>query len=92
MKKTTAFSARVQGKVQGVGFRYSALREAERLRLGGFVKNTNRGDVEIWAEGPPDKLALFLKWLNRGPQFSRVDNVEKEDTEALGYSDFRIEH
>ena len=92
MGKAAAFTARIRGKVQGVGFRYSALREAERLRLGGFVKNTRTGDVEVWAEGPPDKLALFLKWLGRGPQFSRVDSVEKEDTEAQGYTGFRIEH
>ena len=92
MDEPSAFSARIRGKVQGVGFRYSALREAERLRLGGFVKNTARGDVEVWAEGPADKLALFLKWLGRGPQFSRVDSVEKEETEPRGYTGFRIEH
>ena len=92
MKKQDAFFARIQGKVQGVGFRYYALREAERLRLKGFVKNTSYGDVEVWAEGPPEKLALFLKWLRRGPPLSRVDSVDKEDREARGYTGFTVEH
>ena len=84
----TAFYARVKGKVQGVGFRYSAIREAERLKINGWVNNAANGDVEVWAEGPQEKLELFLRWLRRGPQFSRVDSVEKEDREPLGYRGF----
>ena len=86
----TAFYARVNGRVQGVGFRHSALLEARRLRLNGWVRNAANGDVEVWAEGQPEKLAQFLAWLHRGPQFSRVDSVEKEDREPKGYSDFGI--
>ena len=87
-----AFYALVRGRVQGVGFRYSAVREAERYGLNGYVKNTYRGDVEVWAEGPPEKLSLFLKWLHRGPSFSRVDSVEKEDREPRGYKSFEVEY
>ena len=83
-----AFYARVKGRVQGVGFRYSAIREAERLRINGWVKNAVNGDVEVWAEGQKESLELFLKWLCRGPQFSRVDSVEKEDRELQGYNGF----
>ena len=92
MIRPAAFFARIRGRVQGVGFRYSSLREAERLGLSGYVKNNYYGDVEVWAEGPPDKLALFLKWLHRGPQYSRVDSVEKEDREPLGYAGFDVEY
>ena len=91
-EKEAAFFARVRGRVQGVGFRYSAIREAVRLGLNGYVRNSDDGDVEVWAEGPDDKLALFLKWLNRGPQFSRVDKVEIQDMKALGYDGFNVKY
>ena len=87
-----AFYARVKGLVQGVGFRYSTVREAQRLRIKGWVKNASNGDVEIWAEGPADKLAVFLAWLGRGPQFSRVDHVDKEEKTPKNYKDFTVEY
>ena len=87
-----AFYARVQGRVQGVGFRYSAAREAQRLRVNGWVRNTSSGDVEVWAEGPPERLELFLSWLWRGPEYSRVDSVQKEDKVSRGYPDFNVVH
>ena len=86
----SAFYARVNGKVQGVGFRYSAIREAERLGINGWVRNAANGDVEVWAEGPPQRLEQFLKWLHRGTQFSRVDSVEMQDREPQGYRDFGV--
>ena len=87
-EKPTAFFALVSGRVQGVGFRYSAIREAQRLRLNGWVRNTYSGDVEVWAEGPREKLDLFLTWLRRGPQLARVDSINKEDRTPLGYNGF----
>ena len=91
-KNNAAFYARVRGRVQGVGFRYSAIREAHRLLINGWVRNASNGDVEVWAEGPPEKLNSFLEWLKRGPQFSRVDTVDKEDKEPKGFYDFKAEY
>jgi acylphosphatase len=90
--KNNAFSAKVRGRVQGVGFRYSAVREAKRLRLSGWVKNCEDGNVEVWAEGPQDKLDLFLKWLHRGPEYSRIDSVRMEDEVPRGYVEFFVEY
>ena len=90
-ENTAAFYARVCGRVQGVGFRYSAIREARLLGVDGWVRNVADGDVEVWAEGRPEKLARFFAWLHRGPQYARVDSVEKEDKEPMGYSDFDVE-
>ena len=87
-----AFHALVRGRVQGVGFRYSAVREANSLRINGWVRNSRDGNVEIWAEGAPEKLDLFLDWLHKGPQYSRVDSVRKESMEPRGYRDFIVEH
>ena len=83
-----AFYARICGRVQGVGFRYSARQEAQRLQLTGWVRNDPNGDVEVWVEGPAEKLSLFLDWLNQGPRYSRVDSVQQEDRAPKGYSDF----
>jgi acylphosphatase len=91
-KKQAAFHALVSGKVQGVGFRYSALQEAEQLGINGWVRNTPDRDVEVWAEGLPEKLELFLAWLRRGPEYSRVDSVKKTDAAAQGYSGFEVKY
>ena len=90
--KPAAFYARIRGRVQGVGFRYSTVQEAERLKLNGWVRNSYDGDVEVWAEGSAEKLARFIAWLRKGPQFSRVDSVKKEDRDPKGYSDFIVEY
>jgi len=88
----SAFYALVRGRVQGVGFRYSAQREAVRLAVSGWVRNGRDGNVEVWAEGESEKLDLFLDWLREGPQYSRVDSVRRDIMEPKGYRDFIIEH
>jgi acylphosphatase len=71
-----AFRARVTGGVQGVGFRYSAVREALRLGLRGWVRNVDDGSVEVEAEGASPALEDFLEWLRRGPPGAHVIDVE----------------
>jgi acylphosphatase len=89
---SAAFFAQVRGRVQGVGFRYSAYREAVRLGITGWVRNTYDRNVEIWAEGSREDLDLFLSWLYQGPPRARVDTVEVEDKTATGaYREFSIE-
>ena len=87
-----AFYALVRGRVQGVGFRYSTVMEARQLHINGWVRNSRDGNVEVWAEGPDDKLALFLDWLYEGPSFSRVESIRKENVAPKGYQDFNVEH
>ncbi|MCL2139269.1 MAG: acylphosphatase [Treponema sp.] len=91
-EKYGAFYAQVQGRVQGVGFRYSALAEAKRLGLCGWVRNTEDGKVEVWAEGPPEKLAVFCGWLHRGPEYARVDSVIQEAAKPIGYKNMGIKY
>jgi acylphosphatase len=91
-EKPVAFFAKIRGRVQGVGFRYSAVQEANRLNVYGWVRNGQDGEVEVWAEGPADNLALYLAWLRRGPQYSRVNSVKKDDEEPKGYHKFIIEY
>jgi acylphosphatase len=86
-----AFSALVEGRVQGVAFRYCCCAEARRLGVSGWVRNTPEGGVEVWAEGNREKLESFLAWLHRGPPGARVDRVKKREAPALGvYRNFSI--
>ena len=80
----TGVHALVKGRVQGVGFRYSAVREARRLGLRGTVANTPDGDVAVAAEGATAKIEAFLAWLRRGPPGAWVSGVEVEKVPATG--------
>ena len=62
----------VRGRVQGVFFRASAQREARRLGLTGWVKNTSDGSVEILVEGEDERVREFLQWAQKGPSAARV--------------------
>lgn len=75
--------ALITGRVQGVGFRYFALREAQQLGLSGFARNAGR-QVEVVAEGDPQNLELLLTRLRLGPFGARVDNVQPSYGPATG--------
>ncbi len=82
----------MSGRVQGVGFRYSACDRARRLGLVGWVRNLDSGDVEVWAEGPGDSLAAFREWLEEGPPGAWISAVDAERREPTGrYASFTIE-
>ena len=80
----------MRGRVQGVGFRMAARREAERLGLAGSVQNRADGAVEAQAEGGVDALRSFAAWLARGPRAARVERVDEEQMEPRGDAGFRI--
>jgi acylphosphatase len=53
----------VTGLVQGVGFRWSARRAAERIGVRGWVRNRADGSVELHVEGDEERVAAMLAWL-----------------------------
>jgi acylphosphatase len=69
----------VRGRVQGVGFRWFVLREAQRLGVVGFVSNLPDGSVEVVAQGAPAALEALSRALAHGPSLARVDDVEKHE-------------
>ena len=70
-------TARVIGRVQGVGFRWWVRRHAEGLGLVGWVMNgDDERSVELVAEGPSPALAQLERLLEAGPSGARVDSVE----------------
>ncbi|MDR3174515.1 MAG: acylphosphatase [Treponema sp.] len=75
----------ISGRVQGVGFRYSCYAQARRLGLGGWVRNTPEGDVEVWLESPAGELLeTMLAWLHRGPPYARVDHIQYNSVRPTG--------
>lgn len=83
----------VDGIVQGVGFRYFALRTAQKYGITGWVRNRLRGDVEIYAEGLETSLQTFIEEIKTGPRFGRVDAVDIDWKEYTGkFPGFNIKH
>jgi acylphosphatase len=68
----------VSGRVQGVGYRFSAVDEARRLGLHGWVRNLPDGRVEAEAEGERARVEGFVAWCRRGPSGSDVKGVDVE--------------
>jgi len=80
----------VNGRVQGVGYRYFVLREAEALGITGFARNLPDGRVEVVAEGPVDILGDFEARLRKGPAFAHVAGVERAEAPSRGDAGFHI--
>ena len=78
--------------VQGVGFRWSAAREAGRLGVKGFVKNMPDGTVFVEAEGSLVQLESFVSWCRKGPRAGFVDSVSISEGPPAGHTEFRIVH
>ncbi len=86
------YNIRVKGRVQGVGFRYSAMKAARSFNLNGFVRNEQDGSVYMEAEGDDLSLELLLDWCRRGPGHSRVDDVIHSESGFRGFQEFGIAH
>ncbi|MCB0353102.1 MAG: acylphosphatase [Bdellovibrionales bacterium] len=70
---------RVEGRVQGVGFRQFVSKHAELLGLVGWVQNKGDGSVEGVAQGEPSRLSRFLVELRVGPAASVVRGLHVEE-------------
>ena len=82
--------ARVDGTVQGVGYRPFVYRLAAELGISGWVLNDERG-VLVEAEGPPDAVHVFLARLRAdAPPLAEVRGVEAEDVPVVGDPGFEI--
>jgi acylphosphatase len=78
-------TARITGRVQGVGFRWWAQRQAESLGLVGWVMNADdERSVELVAEGDAEALAEFTRLLKVGPSGARIESFETDRGPASG--------
>lgn len=65
----------IDGRVQGVGFRWALSAEATALGLQGWVRNRRDGTVEALIHGTPDAVEALTVWAWHGPSSARVDRV-----------------
>ncbi len=87
----TRLSARITGRVQGVGFRNFTQTRARRLGVTGWVRNEDDGSVRLEAEGPAEALEDLAEAIHRGPRMARVDDVTVEwGDPADDFETFRV--
>ncbi len=78
----------VSGRVQGVGYRYSTLNEAQRLGVNGWVRNLPDGSVEAVFEGSRTVVEEIIRWCHKGPTAAVVKDVAVEYEELEGLRGF----
>ena len=79
---------RIEGRVQGCGYRDFAIREANTRKLRGWVRNRSDGSVEAVAHGPKPEVEAFIAVCMQGPYGSQVTAVNLQPTEppeSLGF-------
>lgn len=71
----------ITGQVQGVGYRFWCVRQAERLGIDGWVRNRLDGSVEAVAHGPAAAVEQFMQACRQGPRGAAVDGVHVSDAD-----------
>jgi acylphosphatase len=83
----------VEGRVQGVFFRYHTQEMAYKLNVKGWVKNRRDGSVEALFEGDKKNVDQIIQWCHRGPSEARVTNVRTTWENYSGeFDDFSINY
>jgi acylphosphatase len=90
MKKS--YVLKVTGRVQNVGFRYFAVKEAEKSGVKGFVRNEPDRSVYIEAEGEEEDLDRFYLRIKKGPMWGRVEHVVLIEQPLRGYDKFIVKY
>lgn len=86
----TARAYRVEGRVQGVGFRMFVRQAARDLGISGWVRNLPDGAVEAFGQGQAGELERFEKLLGQGPPLARVDALVADQRDTTDAASFRI--
>lgn len=81
---------KIYGQVQGVFFRHSARKKALELGLVGFARNQPDGSVLIGVQGEESALDAFVKWCEKGSEYSRVERVETHEDKIENFRGFEI--
>lgn len=87
---TLACQLTVHGRVQGVFFRDSVRREAQRRGAAGWAANLPDGTVAVVLEGRPTDVRELIDYCSRGPRGAEVSAVEVKDRPPEGLSGFHI--
>lgn len=79
---------RIEGRVQGVGYRWWAVGQARVLGLRGWVRNRRDGSVELLAVGGPEAIAALEHACRQGPSAAEVSAVRRAAAADDGSKDF----
>jgi acylphosphatase len=83
----------IEGRVQGVFFRYHTQDKAYQIGVKGWVKNRRDGRVEAVFEGNKDRVDQIIEWCRHGPPDARVANVHLTWEDYTGeFEDFSINY
>ena len=78
------------GRVQGVGFRYSARFAARNFGIKGYVRNMPDGSVYIEAEGQEKNISEFINWCREGTGSAYIEHINIEDAELKNFKFFDV--
>lgn len=85
-----ARQAVVSGRVQGVGFRFFAVRTARETGVKGWVRNLSDGTVETAVEGGEEAVATYLERLRKGPIGGKVVSLTVKEIPSQDFGSFQI--
>ncbi|HEU5251858.1 MAG TPA: DNA polymerase ligase N-terminal domain-containing protein [Solirubrobacterales bacterium] len=89
-EEKAATRVRVEGRVQGVGFREATVRRATELGAVGWVRNADDGSVLAHVEGPAAAVEGLVGFLGEGPPGAAVEAVETEAVKVEGHEQFAV--
>jgi acylphosphatase len=88
IRRTSHFS----GRVQGVGFRYTAQQAARDFKVTGYVRNMPDGRVELVAEGDEDEINLLLQLIAQRMEGFIKNRADIDVPATGGFKDFSVRH
>lgn len=89
----TRVTVRIEGRVQGVNFRYYTRQTAQRLNVTGWVENAPDGTVRGCFEGEDADVHALVDWCRTGPPSAKVDNLHVAPETFTGeFFDFQVRH
>jgi acylphosphatase len=81
----------VKGTVQGIFFRQFVKGHSDDLKLTGFCRNLENGDVEIIVEGEAEQIERLAGFVKKGPEHAQIRNVEVEEKKWSGdFKEFKV--
>jgi acylphosphatase len=92
MEQIYHFKISISGIVQGVGYRYNAVRIARSLGIKGFVRNETDGTVYIEAEGNRRQLDKLISWCYMGPPAAKVNDIQIKESGIKNFKGFDVKY
>jgi acylphosphatase len=86
------YEIKITGRVQGVGFRYAAQKQARFLRLKGWVENLPDGSVRAVICGDSENCTNFINWCREGSAYSWVEQIELREMKPEAMRPFAINY